>query len=154
MNNRYLVALLLAALALAAVGAGCGSSSKSKSSTISKADFLRKGNAVCSNGTKEINAAGSKIFVSKKKKPTRQQVLKFAKTVLLPSVESQVNGIRALGAPKGDEGKVKAILAAADQGIAKSKQDPVSLTKRGPGPFKKANTLAKAYGLKACGGGG
>jgi hypothetical protein len=73
--------------------------------------------------------------------------------VLLPSVEDQVSKIRALGAPKGDEDQVNAILDAADEGVQKGKQDPLSLTKEGSaGPFDKANKLANAYGLKTCGG--
>jgi hypothetical protein len=151
-NRRHLIALLLAAVALATVGVGCGSSSKSKSSGISKAEFLKRGNAICAKGNKQINVAAHKVFGNNsKKKPTTAQMRKFATTILVPSVASQVNGIRALGAPKGDESKVKAIVDAAQQAVDKGKKDPLALTTNGPGPFAKANKLAKSYGLKACG---
>jgi hypothetical protein len=149
-KTRYLIAFLSAAVALALVAAGCGSSSKS---SISKAEFVKKGNAICANGSKEIDAAGKRIFgTNPNVKPSADQIRKFASTVLLPSVEKQVKALRALGAPKGDEAKVKAILDAADQGIEKGKKDPASLASNGAGPFAKANSLAKAYGLPACGG--
>ena len=153
MMRRPLV-LLACVLAIAPVAAGCGSSKKSESSqTITKAAFLKKGNAICAQGNRDINAGGKRLFgTNRTKKPSTKQLKAFATTVLLPSVESQVNGIRALGAPKGDEATVKAILDAADEGVAAGKKDPLSLTKEGADPFAKANRLARAYGLKVCGG--
>ena len=151
MTNR-LVPILACLAALALVGAGCGSDKSSEKSSISKAEFVKKGNAICSQGNKEIEAKGRKVFGgTPNKKPSKAKMKEFASTVLLPSVEDQVNKIRALGAPKGDEAKVKAILDAADEGIQKGKQNPLSLAQEGPGPFQKANKLATAYGLKVCG---
>ena len=69
-------------------------------------------------------------------------------------MQSQVDRIKALGAPRGDEAKVKTIVDAAQQAVTKSKQNPVVLLRNGPGPFAKANKLASAYGLKVCGSGG
>lgn len=154
MSTKRLIPLVLAVLAVALVAAGCGSSKKSSStsssSKITKAEFLRKGNAICAAGNKEINAQGKKIF-GKNRKPTKAQLKQFATQVLVPSVEKQVNQIKALGAPAGDEAKVKAILDAADQGVAKGKQDPLVLVKDSGDPFKRANKLARDYGLNVCG---
>lgn len=155
-SHRHLVALLLALVAITAVAAGCGSSSKSKSTgggaPLTKAEFLKRGNAICAQGNKDVNAEGRKMFGNKpKKRPTPAEIHKFATAVLIPSVTSQVDKIAALSPPKGDESKVKAIVDAARQGIAKGKKDPSSLAQSGPGPFAKANALARAYGLKVCG---
>lgn len=147
MPTKRLIQLLVAVLALALVAAGCGSSKKS----ISKAEFDRKGNAICAAGNKEIESKGRAMFANRKGKPSDAELKKFSTEVLIPSVEKQVNQLRDLGAPKGDEDKVKAILDAADEGIQKGKQDPLSLTQEGAGPFEKANKLAKDYGLTVCG---
>jgi hypothetical protein len=149
------ISILVGVLAAGLIAAGCGSSDKSgEKSSITKAEFVKKGNAICAQGNKEIETQGQKVFgKDPNKKPSKAKLEEFANTVLLPSVEDQVNKIRALGAPKGDEAKVKAILDAADQGIQKGKQDPLSLTNEGSDPFADANRLAKAYGLKVCGSG-
>ena len=148
-----ITSILVCVLAAGLLAAGCGSSDKSgEKSSITKAEFVKKGNAVCAQGNKEIDAAGKKLFgKDPNKRPSKAKLEEFATTVLIPSVEDQVSKIRALGAPKGDEAKVKAILDAADQGIQKGKQDPLSLTNEGSDPFAKANKLAKAYGLTVCG---
>jgi hypothetical protein len=155
MTPNRLIPLVLVVLALALVAAGCGSDDNKKSggssSSISKAEFLRKGNAICAAGNKEINAQGKKLFGSNQKRPSKAKMKQFASTVLIPSVQKQVDQIKALGAPKGDEAQVNAITAAAQDGIDKGKQDPLALTSDKADPFKKANKLAREYGLKACG---
>ena len=140
--------LVTALLAIALVVGACGSDEKSAPS---KAEFLRKGNAICAAGNKEIDAAGNKMFKGQKGKPSEAQIKRFATEAALPSIERQVDQLRRLGAPKGDEAKVKAILDAAQQGIEKTKQDPALLAQDKGGPFERANSLARAYGLTVCG---
>jgi hypothetical protein len=132
----------------APVAAGCGSDEKP---TPSKAEFLRKGNAVCAAGNKQIEAEANKRFRGQQSRPSDAELRKFATEVLLPSIEKQVSQLRDLGAPKGDEAKVKAILDAAQQGVDKGKQDPLSLTRDKADPFARANSLARQYGLNVCG---
>lgn len=151
MTSNRLMPIVLVVLGLALVGAGCGGGDDNKSSSsISKAEYIRKGNAICAAGNKKIEAKAGQVFGTKQK-PSEGQLTQFASTVLLPSVEQEVAQLKKLGAPSGDEDKVKAILAAADDGIAKGKQDPLSLTQDKGGPFEKANSLARAYGLTVCG---
>jgi hypothetical protein len=147
------ISILICVLAAGLIAAGCGSSDKSgEKSSITKAEFVKKGNAICAQGNKEIEAQGQKIFgKDPSKRPSKAKLEEFSKTVLIPNVEDQVNKIRALGAPKGDEAKVKAILDAADQGIQTGKQDPLSLTNEQADPFAEANKLARGYGLTVCG---
>ena len=101
----------------------------------------------------EHNAVGKREF-PRNKKPAKGQALKFAKDTIIPSVQSQINGVRALGAPAGDKAKVSAIVNAAQSALDKAKKNPIVLTQNGPDPFKKANQLSKAYGLTVCGSGG
>jgi hypothetical protein len=158
MGSRLTLGItVVASLALVLVVAGCGSSSKSKSSTatptLTKAEFLKKGNAICKKGNQQINRAGNKAFPKSKGKPTQAQLKKFATDTLIPSVQSQISGVKALGAPKGDEAKVKAIITTAQAALDKGKKDPTVLVSNKRDPFAKSNKLTKAYGLKACGGG-
>ena len=157
MLTKRLLLSLVAVLVLALVAVGCGSDKKESSKSkpaITKAEFLRKGNAICTAGNKQIDAKGKKFFAGQKSKPSEAQLKKFATEVLIPNVQQQVDGIRALGSPPGDKAKVKAILDAADQGLAKSKQDPAAIASEGSqDPFARANKLAREYGLKVCGSG-
>ena len=147
---------LVASLALVLVVAGCGSSSKSKSTStpaITKAEFLKKGNAICKKGNQEINKAAKTVF-AKGKKPSHAEMIKFATGTVIPSVQTQISGVKALGAPKGDEAQVNAIVTTAQAALDKAKKDPAILVSNKSHPFAKSNKLTKAYGLKACGGGG
>src|SRR5437763_7826577 len=110
---RRLCPMAIAALAIAVLGAaGCGSSSKSSKSTttstpaISKADFVAKANAICAKGNKVTAAAGKKLG----KSASKAQVTALVKGTDVPSIQAQITGVRALGAPSGDEATVKKFL--------------------------------------------
>src|SRR5204863_6178801 len=81
MRSRLTRGMTLAApLILVLVAAGCGSSSKSTSTTpaISKAEFLKKGNAICKKGNDQINKAAQKVFPNRKTKQSKAQRNKCA----------------------------------------------------------------------------
>lgn len=145
---------LAATLTLVLVAAGCGSSSKSTTPKLTKAEFLAKGNAICKKGNDQINAAANKAFPKSKGKPSRTQMIKFATDTLIPSVQSQINGVKALGAPKGDEAKVNAIITTAQAALDRGKKDPAVFISNKSDPFAAANKLGKAYGLTVCASGG
>ena len=154
--STWIVAIA-ALLVMALAAAGCGSSNDNSSSSattaaITKAEFLKKSNAICKKGNQQINAQGKKLFT--KKKPTQAQLKKFSTTVLIPSIQGQIDGIRALGAPKGDEAQVKAIVDSAQSALDKGKNDPTALTSSSNNLFAQTNKLANAYGLTVCGSGG
>lgn len=132
-----------AVLCAAGLIAGCGGSAR-----LSKAEFLKKGNAICAKGNAEIQAAGRKQFT---KPPTPAQLVPFVKTTVIPSVQRQIDQVRKLKPPKSDEATVKDILDSAQAALDKAKANPLLLATNGPGPFAEANRKAKAYGLTTCG---
>jgi hypothetical protein len=145
-----------AVLTVGLVLAACGSSNNSTSTTaaLTKAEFLKQGNAICKKGNQQINKAGQKQFPKGSGKPTQAQITKFATGTIIPSVQSQINQINALGAPSGDEAKVNAIVVSAQSDLDKAKTDPKLLTSNKSNPFAKTNKLANTYGLTVCGSGG
>lgn len=146
--------LWVGAIAAIAV-AGCGSSSNSTSgaTALTKAEFLKQGNAICKKGNQQINAAANKLFGGKK--PSSAEETKFGQSTAIPSVQSQISGVEALSAPSGDESTVKAITDAAQKALDKAKANQSLLNASNTaGPFAEADKLAKAYGLTACAGGG
>jgi len=145
----------LSAVILVLAGCGGGSSSTESTSSLTKAEFVKKGNAICAKGEKEVEA-GVEGFIkennfSEKKPPTGAQMEALAEEVLLPTVRKQLDEIRALGIPSGEEQEVEAIFVAVEEGIEKTEEDPSAFAEGGSGPFVKANKLAREYGLTVCG---
>jgi hypothetical protein len=148
------VAILTVGLVLSA----CGSSNNSTTTTaLTKAQFLTKGNAICKHGNVQITKAAHQQLSRTKypNGPPPQAVLtKFATVTLIPTIQSEINGIKALGAPSGDQAKVTAIVTSAQAALDKGKANPTLVIQKNSTLFANANKLSKAYGLTACGGGG
>jgi hypothetical protein len=160
MRGSLTSGLLISFLSAGLIVAGCGGDNNNTTTTLSKQEFLKKGNAICRKANQDVNKAGRLIFLTGVKKgqkpsgpPPAAKFKKFADTILIPSIQSQINQIRALGVPPGDQAQVKAILDAAQAALNKGKQDPTLLEGNKSTPFAKANKLALAYGLTVCGSG-
>lgn len=156
MSKRVVVLLAaLAALALVVAGCGGGSDSTESTSSLTKAEFLKQGNAICAKGNKEIEEGfekfGKEHGFSKEKEPSKAELEKAVETVVIPNVSNEVESIRALGPP--DE-EAEAVLDAAESALEKGEEDPKQFLKEeSAGPFANANKLAREYGLTKCGEG-
>jgi hypothetical protein len=147
-------ALFAAALAGVVALAGCGgsdSTTSTTSETLTKSEFVAKGNAICAKGNEEIRAEGKKLF-SSGQVPSQAAQEKFVTATVIPSIQQQVDGVDALPAPAGDEQKVQAIVDAARSALDKVKQDPSLITDQTQSdPFAQADKLTNSYGLTQCG---
>jgi hypothetical protein len=156
--KKPVIGLLAALVAIAAIVAGCGSSSDTTETTasISKAEFLKQGNAICKAGNQEINEGFEKFSKENglnHKKPTEAQFEELSETVLIPSVSSQIEEVRNLGAPEGEEGEVDEFLTNAEAALEEVEEDPSLISAEGKEePFFTVNKEAAALGLTACGG--
>lgn len=144
---------ILGSVALAVgVAAGCGSS---KSPAPSKAEFLTKANVACVRANQKLATAGQTFFKSQAGKQRTEA--DFVQTKVAPIINHDLLApIHALGAPKGDEDEVGAILDAGRAAVLQLKKDPMLI--RAPqgstrDPFRTLTRLTKAYGL-TCGGSG
>jgi ABC-type lipoprotein release transport system permease subunit len=137
---------LTAVLALGVIAAGCGSGDDdSGTSSLTKSEWIAKADAICQQGNQEIEQAAQQQFGNQK--PTAAEVQQFATGTALPNTQTQVDKIRALGAPSGDEDQVNHILDTVQAEVDKAKAagDIEDST------FAEGNSLAKQYGLKVCG---
>ena len=152
MRSIRIAAAAASLLAFGAIAiAGCGGSDDTSTTTaaISKDDFITQGNQICAEGNKTLDAAGNEAFSGGK--PSQADLEKYVSDTMVPTIQGEIDGIKALGAPAGDEDQVNAILDAAQSALDKAKADPSTLTSNDD-PFAEANDLANAYGLTECGG--
>ena len=144
-------------LAMAAVAAGCGSSDDSTSETtaaaLTKAEFIKQGDAICEKGNKTIEGEADDFAEENDvdtSDPTREQQEEVIVDVVAPGVRAQAEGIADLGAPSGDEEKIDEIVVAVEEGADKLEDEP-GLLIDSKNPLSKGSQLAADYGLKVCG---
>jgi hypothetical protein len=132
--------------------AGCGSSGKSASATtaipatgISKADFVKRANAICVKGNAESKAAAAKLGPS----PSEGQIVTFVRSTEVPAVQAQIEAIRALGAPPGDAAKIAEMLKLAEHAVKEVKIQPTVISS-GVDVFSGFASIAHPYGLTSC----
>jgi hypothetical protein len=161
-SNR-LIAMLVGALAIAAVAVGCGSDDDGDSTAetgssagpaLSKAEFIEQGDEICLEASKEygegIEDFLSENDVSQTKGPTPEQEEELFADVVLPRIKVEMEELRELGPPKGEEERVDAIFTGVEEVVAEGEEDPGSLA-GGKNPFVEPNAKAKAFGFEVCG---
>jgi hypothetical protein len=157
MSSFKLIALsFVACLALAVVAAGCGSggdstTSDGSSAALTKAEFIKQGDAICKE-TDKIQNKDIRLYLVKNpgssgKKEDVEKVIKVG----LGQIKVEAEEVDALGAPEGDEEKVEAIVRGIEDGLKKAEEDPVSTNKSGAAnPFAAVDKLTTDYGFKVC----
>jgi hypothetical protein len=148
--SKGLIALAAGVLLVALV-AGCGSSSDS--SSLTKAEFIKQADQICTKGEKSIENGAEKFAEENKvdtENPTKAQKEEVIKTVVAPDIRKQAEEIDDLGAPKGEESEVEAIVTSVEEGADELESKPAQLIE-GKNPLEASSKLAKEYGLKVCG---
>jgi hypothetical protein len=143
--------LFLALLASAAGGCGGGSDPVSEE-PLTKAQFIKRAEAICS-GTDKTQKAALRVFFQKHPNATASKAVEEEVVVVvgLPPVRAEIKELAALPAPKGDEEKIQAFIEAIEQAVEKGEADPSTMIRgEGKGPFAAAGKLARGYGFKAC----
>jgi hypothetical protein len=83
--------------------------------------------------------------------PQGELVANMTKTVLLPKIEAEIEKIRKLGAPAGDEKQVEAILLAQLAGVDEvAGLRALETNEALEAPFAEANKMRKGYGFRVC----
>jgi hypothetical protein len=152
-SSRLRGALACAALLCAGlIVAGCGSSSSSSSSTaaakppLTKAQFLAQGNAICTQGNKNLEGPEKALGTS----PTDAQFVTFIKGPFKSEIQRQIDAIRALRAPTADQATIKRIFDLAQTELDRVTSNPKAVESSSVSPFKEFSTAAHAYGLSVC----
>jgi hypothetical protein len=167
---------LLAILSMAALAVGCGGSegdsgktaatasnasdttteAASSGKSLTKAEFVKAAEEVCRKaGPREYAEANA--YANKHQKELNQlapipREEKMIRAIVLPSILRQLEELRAIGLPKGDEKQIKAIFSAIETGVEEARKNPygIELEFRTKNPLAKADDLIHTYGLIEC----
>jgi hypothetical protein len=126
---------------------GCASSSSSSSTApLTKAQFVAQGNEICKLGNVKL-AQAEKALGSE---PGAARYTAFVTGPFRTEVQRQIDALRLLRAPAGEQRAVKRILELAQADLDRVSADPKTLATETPSPFHSFSTRAHAYGLTAC----
>jgi hypothetical protein len=147
-------AVLGALAALAMLIAGCGGGGGDTTEALTKAEFIKQGDAICKKGnvasqTEVEEFAKENGF--KLEESNKAQAEEVVTEVLAPNLQRQAEELDALGAPKGDEAEIDALIVSLEEETAEFEKDPTSFFKETA--LAKTIRLENAYGFKVCGGG-
>jgi hypothetical protein len=150
---KSLVPIVLAAVACAAL-AGCGgsdsSATASTNTTITKAQLIKQGDAICRK-TDTIQREALAAYTKKHGEPTAFGALgKMLAKVALPPIGTEIEELAALGAPKGDELQIEVIISGFEKALKGAEERPNTLLDSGEGEFARPDKLAGNYGFKDC----
>lgn len=163
-----LTILLTTAMAIAVIVAGCGGGDDSSAtgsangqtvttSDLSKEEFVKQATDICHRERQDILPKFA-AYIEKHEPPhpTKAQETKlFAdmfRAVLLTTIEKELNLIRKLGAPEGEEDEVAAILNAEQEAVeTAAKVRHIVSRFQIERYFTEAAKLARAYGIGDCG---
>jgi len=147
---------LVAVVSLAVFAAsGCGGSgdgASAESSSLSKAEFIAKGDAICKKTREDFEKSFEKYLKKANPTSTAERVEAFSgmvHDVLLPEYEEMIDEIDQLGAPSADAAKVSGMLGALQHRLDEISSNP-ALISASPEPFKAAAGQMATYGLKGC----
>jgi hypothetical protein len=139
---------------LLAVGAiaGCGSGGSDSTSSLTKAEFVKKADAICTKHHDAIET-GFLPYVNKHKGKGKEGeaagVEAAVHAVMLPELNAQADELGSLGAPSGDEDAISAMLGTFEKSIEEIEEHSSNLASALPAG-EKANELAKEFGLNTC----
>lgn len=148
MREHKNVMLGLGVLAVLGLSA-CGSSEE----PLSKAAFVERGTAICTEGSQKIEQAASTAFSEQGSIPPVEEVNDFASETVAPTIQNEVERLGELQPPEADEDRVEDILEAGRDGVDTVRQDSSILLSSQDDGFGRYRELASAYGLENCGGG-
>jgi hypothetical protein len=139
-------------MAIGSVAMGCGGSGDSGSPPLTKAAFIKRGDAICEQvPTRYLN----RYNALKKKQKQKSLSAKAAKEEenlksAVPPLHTASGEFEELSPPAGDEQKAETIVAALEKGADGIEAEPGSELTGPKSPLAEFQKLTKEYGFKFC----
>jgi hypothetical protein len=151
--HKLLTAAAAAAvLVLLVAGCGGGDETTDETVTLTKAEFIEQGDAICQEGNDSSEKEAEEFAEENDftlEKASKEQLEEAVGEVLVANLNGQLEDLEALGAPEGDEEQVDEIFVSLEGAIEEIDEDP-SLVFKGE-VLEEPGELAKDYGFKVCG---
>lgn len=149
--TTLLLMLCSTCLALLSFG-GCGGSGDSASTdSLSKAQFVAQGDAICKRVQKEIAQKESAYLAEHGSASSKADIEKLLMTIVVPALKTQTTGLAKLGTPQADGGEAASVVKSFEEAVRKAESAPGVIANFETSPLVKAGRLAKAYGFRECG---
>ncbi|HEX3173442.1 MAG TPA: hypothetical protein VHQ43_04390 [Solirubrobacterales bacterium] len=142
----------------AADGTGTTTSAKQGSpsgASLSEDEFVERAIAICKR-EKRAGLAAMGLYVKQHGGSAQGNavLVEALRTAFLPHVQTQVEEIRALGAPNGDDGEVQAYLDATEEAVDRASAKAGGSTQIFGESFEESAQLAHDLGIDKCAYGG
>lgn len=152
--------ILTAAAAIAVFAMGCGDDDDGGGASapgdagaaepLSKAEYLAQAKAICEQERREV-LENLDAYRQRVGQINPEDVgVQGVEEVLLPEFEDEVERLRELGAPKGDETRIEAFLTAKEEAIETVRQRGLSANRELLGAFRRPDGMARSYGFESC----
>src|SRR5213592_4307271 len=155
--HKLSLGMLVVAMLVVVVGCGSDGASTANSTTssgpLSPAQFAATATELCDAARRAYltKAPEALLRMQVGGNETRQELeSKVVQKVMAPSLQGKVEGVRALGIPKGDEKQVEEILTSIEEVATKARTEPEKFLFQQTHfkhPFQRARRLATAYGI-------
>lgn len=120
----------------------------------SKAQFVKIANGICRGAEQRIESGVADFEkesgLSVRQLETENGIRQLRRAVFEPVLQEEVEELRALEVPEGDEGQVRRIMAAIERSIGAQAGKPPSSLPEYAARFRPAQELASNYGLASC----
>lgn len=151
MNGKGTTAVI-AVLGAAMLGmlAGCGGGGST--ATVTKAEFVKRGNRICEQGRREIEArfrkTNNRLRASGKKVSKAEQEKGLVRVFAAP-YEAEIEALRELPPPEGEEEALATVVEAMEGALRKVKAEPHALANSSK-HFAQVNAASSGLGLTEC----
>lgn len=147
-----LVLAVLGALA-AAFLAGCGGDDDGSATaeSLTKAQFVKQADGICAKYNRKGERQFQKVVETlnlDQGEPKRDVAAKGVAAVAIPILEEQIEELRALPVPEGEEQEIELIIERQEQSLEKVEDEP--LFRVSGNPYEELNKPAADYGLVEC----
>ena len=143
--------VLIVALPVASAS-GCGEDEEAPPPT--KQEFIAQADAICRSTEQDLSAAQEGYGPTRAVTPRvhtradRKEEAEFIEDEVIPTFQRQLDEIRELTPPPGDEEEIEAALAAAERDLGDLREDPT----RVPKGLREFNRLFQRYGSNTSSG--
>lgn len=124
-----------------------------ESGPLSKSQFTEAADAICAEAEASEEEQARDLFPNAQGAAglSSEDFDRLATEVAIPSLRSQLEQLRALSPPEGDEEEVGEIISELEEGVEAVEEDPSLLADGGGPALQEATSLAQRYGLAVCG---